>query len=300
MVEKFLQKIRQENPEFKTAPIYLYGTEGIGDYYRLFDLNGKSVLAVNGSGDQVLDAYYFGAKRVVGFDIVRNTKYVLELKAAAIRNLSLLEFLAFFGDEKDMGNFNHKTYERLREEISAESRDFFDRLYGEFNNDGHALLRSDKFRSRKEFYSKIRRINPFLADEKSYDRMRQAISGKNLEFAESDIRDVSNRVPGKFDLINLSNVLNYISKDLLRDDVQNPLEYIYQKILLPLRSILTPDGKIIFYCFYRRPDETETMPLVNQGTSIEWLSQQPEFKLSRRDFEGILFGRDSITVLEKV
>ena len=42
------------------------------------------------------------------------------------------------------------------------------------------------------------------------------------------------------------------------------------------------------------------MPLVNQGTSIEWLSQQPEFKLSRRDFEGILFGRDSITVLEKV
>ena len=60
---KFLEKIRKEEADFLKAPIYLYGTEAIGSYYKPLKLKGKSVLTINGSGDQVLNAYYFGAKK---------------------------------------------------------------------------------------------------------------------------------------------------------------------------------------------------------------------------------------------
>ena len=136
---KFLDKIRMEESDFLKAPIYLYGTESIGSYYNAFDLRGKSVLTISGSGDQVLNAYYFGAKRVVGFDIVKNTKYFLDLKFAAIKTLDYKGFLDFFGDRKGIGNFNHSTYSSLEEYLEDETKEFFEELFKKYNYNGREL-----------------------------------------------------------------------------------------------------------------------------------------------------------------
>lgn len=299
MVEKFLENIRREEQNFLKAPIYLYGTEAIGAYYSNLDLEDKSVLVVNGSGDQVLNAYYFGAKKVVGFDIVANTRYILDLKIVAIQKLSRLEFLVFFGDTKDLGDFNYETYKLLKNELSKETDDFFEELFEKYDYDGAKLLRSGDFRKRKEFYEKLFVINPFLANDENYEKMKQLVSEITLEFVESDIYEVHNKIKDKFDLINLSNVLNYISKDLVKRGVENPLEEMYEKILMNLGNMLNSSGKIIFYSFYRRLEEVDDIPLINQEKSFEWIKNRREFNIYKIGFNGILFGTDEVTVLEK-
>ena len=295
---KFLEKIRKEEADFLKAPIYLYGTEAIGAYYLALELEGKSVLTINGSGDQVLNAYYFGAKRVVGFDIVKSTKYMLDLKIAAIKNLNYKEFLNFFGDKKEIGNFNFNFNSSFRSNLENDTVRFFDELFEKYERNGQALLESDNFRKRKEFCEKLDEINPFLANEKNYKVMQERMSEVNLEFVEADICDIYKKVDGTFDLINLSNVLNYISKDLTGKGVDNPLESMYEYSIFNLREKLSENGKIIFYCFYRSPEEMDTMPLINKDSSLEWIASQEDFEVSKIKFKGILKGMDSVNVLE--
>ena len=297
-MQKFLRDIEKEEKNFLKAPIYLYGTEAIGEYYKHLKLKGKSVLTINGSGDQVLNAYYFGAKKVVGFDIVKNTKYMLDLKMAAIKNLSYNEFLDFFGNKKEIGDFDYETYSSLEKYLYEDTNEFFDKLFEQYNYDGKKLLESDNFRKRKEFYEKINEINPFLADKKSYEKMQRIISKVDLEFVESDIMDINKKVKGSFDIINLSNVLNYISKDFVKREVDNPLELIYQSAILSLKKKLKKNGKIIFYRFYRAPKDMSDTPLINQKKSLNWIKKQGDFKVSEIEFKGILSGKDAINVLE--
>lgn len=54
-----LKNIRSGN----IAPLYLYGTEHISKYYSKLDLNNKKVLTIIGSGDQALNAFFYGAKK---------------------------------------------------------------------------------------------------------------------------------------------------------------------------------------------------------------------------------------------
>ncbi len=294
-----MKDIEKEEKNFLKAPLYLYGTEAIGSYYRLLNLKGKSVLTVNGSGDQVLNAYFFGAKKVIGFDLVKNTKYLLDLKMSAIKNLSRLEFLSFFGDIKDLGDFDYDTYCSLEKDLEKESAEFFQELFKNYNFDGSRLINSDDFRKRKEFYGKLFVVNPFLASDANYRKIRKSLGDVKMKFVKSDIYDIHNVVKEKFDFINLSNVLNYISKDLVKRNVRQPLEDMYDKILINLKKKLNPKkGRIFYYSFYRRPQEIEDTPLINQVKSFEWMKSRGNFEVSKKDFEGILFGRDWITVLE--
>ena len=68
-------------------------------------------------------------------------------------------------------------------------------------------------------------------------------------------------------MINLSNVLHYVAGNLRRDCVDNPFETIYRKILINLKAKLKNKGKIIFYYFYRTPEELKTAVLIQKTTS---------------------------------
>lgn len=296
---EFLEKIRREESDFLKAPIYLYGTEAIGSYYKVLNLNGKSVLTINGSGDQVLNAYYFGAKRVVGFDIIKDTKYMLDLKIAAIKGLNRDGFLRFFGSKKDVGSFDREIYSSLEKYLDVKTMDFFNNLFEEYNGNGRALLDSDNFRERKEFYEKLDEINPFLASDDNYEKMQKIVSDVEPEFVEADIRSVHEKVGGVFDVINLSNVLNYISKDYEERGVENPIGAVYEDAIVGLKNKLSKDGKIIFYSFYRAPEEIGAMPLIGRVSSFEWIARKGDFKVSKIKFNGILNGEDFVTVLEQ-
>ena len=296
---EFLKKVRKEENDFLKAPIYLYGTEAIGSYYKALDLKDKSVLAVNGSGDQVLNAYYFGAKKVIGFDLVKNTRYMLDLKVAAIKELDRKEFLEFFGDKNGLGSFSHETFSSLEKYLEDDTIEFFDSIFKDHNYNGRELLRSDSFRTREEFYKKLDEINPFLTNDKNYNKMREVLPKIKPTFIESDIKDIHKKVEGTFDIINLSNVLNYVSREYVKTDIANPIEAVYNEAILNLKKKLSDDGKIIFYGFYRAPKQIDTMPPINRESTIKWIAKQGDFKTSRIDFGGILSGEDFVRVLEK-
>ena len=79
------------------APVYIYATEMCSSYYHIVDVKRKRVLTVCGSGDQILNAYFFGAEVVVGFDLNANSERMLRLKVVAIKELAYKKFLKFFG-----------------------------------------------------------------------------------------------------------------------------------------------------------------------------------------------------------
>lgn len=298
--KKLFKAINKEEQNFLKAPIYLYGTESIGAYYKALNLKGKSVLTVNGSGDQVLNAYFFGAGKVVGFDIVKNTHYMLNLKIAALKKLEYKEYLSFFGGKEGIGNLDYSTYNLLKEHLDKKTIKFFDKLYLQFKNKGTKLISSKNFRKRKEFYTKLDDINPFLANEKNYKKIKRVIKNVRPVFLESDIYEIHLKTNEKFDIINLSNVLNYVSRKLVKENNPNPLRHINQKIFLNLKKILCEKGKVIYYSFYRTSKEEDLIPLINQETSFKWLKEQKDFKVSKRNFKGILQGKDSITILEDI
>ncbi len=76
--------------------LYTFTTENINGYIENFDLKNKSLLTVGSSGDQILNAFFYGARDITLYDINEYAKFYVYLKVAAILSLSYVEFQEFF------------------------------------------------------------------------------------------------------------------------------------------------------------------------------------------------------------
>ena len=74
------------NSEF--SRIYSFTTENIAGYIDYFDLNNKKLLTIGSSGDQILNAFYNGARDITLFDINEYAKYYVYLKISAISSFN--------------------------------------------------------------------------------------------------------------------------------------------------------------------------------------------------------------------
>ncbi len=297
-LKKFLKDIRKEEKNFKIAPLYLYATEAVGEYYKKLSIKGKKVLSICGSGDQILNAYFYGAKEVVAFDLVENTKFMLNLKIAAIKILNRKEFLEFFGDNKKIGNFNHKKYLQMGGNLDKKTMAYFDKLYSIFGKKNKKILHSDHFRARKEFYIKLYQINHFLKSDHNYKKLQKILKNKKVKFIKSSIENIHKKTNKKFDLINLSNVPNYILGEFKRKDVKDRLKK-FNKILIKMKKVLEKKGKIISYIFYYSQN-AKIRPLLLEGSSIEKLKEFGDFKISRMNVKGILYKQDTVTIFQNI
>src|SRR5680860_295742 len=99
------------------SPLYIYATEMVSAYYNLLQIKDKRILSIVGSGDQIIDAYYYGAKEVIGFDINKRSLFILEIKFVAISILTRKEFLEFFGTNMSNGTFNFQVYKKIRRKL---------------------------------------------------------------------------------------------------------------------------------------------------------------------------------------
>ena len=60
--------------------IYPFVTENVAGYIDYFDFENKSLLTLGSSGDQILNAFYNGARDITLFDINEYAKYYVYLK----------------------------------------------------------------------------------------------------------------------------------------------------------------------------------------------------------------------------
>ena len=104
----------------KYTPMYVYGTEQISNYYSKLDLKDKTVLTIAGSGDQAINALYFGAKEVTCFDINLLTGYFINLKITALKYLTYKEFLTYFGSPNKVGNLDYKLFLKFSKHLDKE------------------------------------------------------------------------------------------------------------------------------------------------------------------------------------
>lgn len=217
-----------------SSSIYRFTNERMGSSAYVDAIKDKKkILSVVGSGDQILNSILLGSKDITGFDISVFPKYFLMLKLAAIKGLSLDEYLDFFIGECDV-EFSDELYDKFSSCLNDEEREFWDSLFN--YSEGQELYYSRLFSS--EFISRGVAIsrNPYLEPD-NYIRLKSQIGDINLKFCDGNIFDIASDLAEGYNLINLSNIWSYIKGG-------NRLE-TYRKLLKSLP--LTDDGLILTY-----------------------------------------------------
>lgn len=222
---------------------YLFTNENLKQY--MPDLCDKSVLAVTSSGDHYFNCLINGAKRVDLFDINKITIFVLKLKKSAIEVLELDEFLAYF----NLWNshiFSYEIYQKLREHLEEEVRNFWDYIYSLADYKGNNIIHSDLILEYHDHIKTIAYYNPYL-QEPEFKKLKSILTEiKQITFYHSDINDLDGCLNDSYDEMFLSNIQAYQPKNQ------------YLKIVKRLSKYLNEKGKIYFaYLFNYGGDSRE-------------------------------------------
>ena len=125
-------KTLKEAKMSEEAPMYIYATEMVSEYCSILDIEGKKILSITGSGDQIINPILMGAKEVVGFDVNKRAEFITHLKIAAIKSLSYEEFLDFFGSKSTKPSFDYEIYKKIEKELPDTIKRFFTKIFAEF------------------------------------------------------------------------------------------------------------------------------------------------------------------------
>lgn len=206
------------------SKIYPFATENVSGYIDYFELEDKSLLTVGSSGDQVLNAFYNGARDITLFDINEYAKFYVYLKIAAIMSLSYKEFKAFFFRHgltpfvRNQHMFSKDLYNKLKDNLRLfdyESFLFFDELFSLYEP---TKIRERMFDDDEDRNVVIKGINNYLKDEESYNRLQSIIRKISFRFINGDLFE--DAVDGKFDNIFLSNLCTITSLENLKSLLQ--------------------------------------------------------------------------------
>ena len=105
--------------------IYPFTTENINGYIDNFSLEGKSLLTVGSSCDQLLNAILKGSVDITLLDICPYVKYYYYLKVVSLLHLTRTEFLEFFRyiDFPELYLYNQNVFKReIFEKIKMDLR----------------------------------------------------------------------------------------------------------------------------------------------------------------------------------
>ena len=206
------------------SKIYPFTTENIAGYIDYFDFDDKSLLTVGSSGDQILNAFYNGARDITLFDINEYAKYYVYLKIAAILSLSYKEFKAFFFRHgltpfvRNHHMFSPELYEKIKGNLRLldyESFLFFDELFSLYDP---TKIRERMFDDDEDRNVVIKGMNKYLKDEESYNKLQAIIRKISFRYINGNIFEED--VNGKFDNIFLSNLCTVANLEQLKSLLQ--------------------------------------------------------------------------------
>ena len=206
------------------SKIYPFTTENIAGYIDYFDFDDKSLLTVGSSGDQILNAFYNGARDITLFDINEYAKYYVYLKIAAILSLSYKEFKAFFFRHgltpfvRNHHMFSPELYEKIKGNLRLldyESFLFFDELFSLYEP---TKIRERMFDDDEDRNVVIKGMNKYLKDEESYNKLQAIIRKISFRYINGNIFEED--VNGKYDNIFLSNLCTIANLEQLKSLLQ--------------------------------------------------------------------------------
>lgn len=214
--------------------IYMKSNERIQDYidYLLFK---KRILSVIGPGDQIINIAITSPKRIDCFDISAYPEYYLSLKLAGLMTLSKEEFLSFFVESAKTTldeYYDDLYFEKMRKQLSEKHQKLWDALLN--HTDWYEITNSSLFSSEVVSREEALKQNIYLQDDVYYS-MRDRIDGVEFTFHTGDIFKTSGKFTDLYDLVYLSNISAYTSKEE------------YKKLIEGFN--LSEDGYVLSYIF---------------------------------------------------
>ena len=240
MFKKSTVKISPSYSFQDNAPVYLFSNENIADQLRVLgDFNGARVLSVGASGDHAFGAYLAGAAHVDTFDINSLQRAVIDLKTVMVQHVSYENFMDFFFDERQFFNT------RILSQIQSKIPNNVQRMLQDYQLRGKNLF---KYEAGQNSAYSTKNI-PYLKNKKSYMQLRNVLP-RRIPFYHCDMRDiktpfadVTGMVGGRYDVILLSNIYDYVVPSSAVLSQEDNMKYFYREILEPMaRRLLVRDG----------------------------------------------------------
>lgn len=201
------------------SQIYSFTTENISGYFEYLDFKDKDILTVVASGDHIINAFYKGAKKVVGFDINYLALIYTELKLVALQNLEYQDFMRFFminetnDIDKNKRVFDYITYKSLRKYLTKNTASYWDMIYKNFGCDGYKLRNSYIFNNKYDNNKVKFSSNLYLKNEIAYNHAKENIKNKDITLINANYRSINlSNLPksANYDIILMSNISDYI------------------------------------------------------------------------------------------
>ena len=233
----FLNGNGEDYSNDKRGYIYGYTNEKLDLFYPHLELNDKKVLSVGASGDQIISAAQYGAKKISAFDYNPFAIEYSKLKVAAVKTLTNEEFNNYFYNADHMSLFKKKYYKKVREALDEKSRKFWDTLYilGEFDVNFENIILSfvdnDPFGNKQSFL-----------DEDNYNVAQNNLNNIDIKYIVSDFFKLHKHLSKKeiYDTIILSNIYDWFNprqKKLFLKYIQKQMSnYLNEEGIISLYS----------------------------------------------------------------
>lgn len=226
-------------------------------------LNKDKVLSVIGSGDQILNTLLTNPTRVDAFDISSFPKYFLKLKIAAIKSLTREEYIKFFfaTTETTLDEYyDDLFFDKISKELDEETREFWDYLFQ--YNDWYDIYESTLFSSESVIEKFAVERNKYL-EEDEYYKLKEILKIADINFIESNLLDL--KVEDTYDLIYLSNIIEYVKKSAYFDKIDELSEKSKGIIVTYIFGELERALKIFQGDFTYRKFDTGSGVVINKG-----------------------------------
>ena len=221
-------------------------SENIKGYMKYLNGNYKKALLPTSSGDHILETMLNGITDITCYDINNLAKYFAKLKLGAIKSLSKEKFLHYMYEDilnyiKD--NLDDNTYLFWNEMFNrCRKEDIYFRLFrlmGIYDNNRNVINNTD--------FSKYcaEKFVTYL-DENNYKVVQEKLENTQIKYIDGNILDIASSLNDTYDLINLTNIYEYINDDPYKDGAEK-----FANCVLSLIDKLNNDGKILLTYLYK-------------------------------------------------
>lgn len=229
------------------GPVFSNTCENLSEVENILNYNNKSVLVPLSSGDQYLFSIYKNASKVTTYDINKLTKYYANLKIACIKKMeNLNDYLKFLiTDKYNLFDSKKELIYKVLDNLDKDDLYFWKNY----------LLKASKIQMKKLITNKTNRFDidyvkcgiPFLCSDTEYKILRnKLLNNSEINFINTDLYDISDKLDEKFDVIDLSNIISTDICNNLYDDIYDGIdinwEYVLKNEIIPF---LNSNGSLI-------------------------------------------------------
>lgn len=235
----------------RTVSAYTFTNENLRwDLSQIPTQDFKSVLTVAASGDQALFYKLYGATTIHTYDIRHLAGTMQELKTTAIQHLIYDEYMAMMAKikNKDITQIPH--IDKCIPKLSPLNQELIKITIqqGRFTCNGGTV------------------DSPYNINRAEYEKLQSVITGP-FDFKQCDIANLDAKFNNKYDLIDTSNIFDYLDND----------KQTYLTIAT-LAKLLKVGGKIVIHPQKYNINRYKKIQAIQPQTKTPYIAQPMEFR----------------------